>query len=267
VWGVNDFDEAADIPYAFDLVRLATSALLAPGLAIEAHHFSALLDGYRRGLAKPRPTLLDEQERWVRPLVVCSDHERRKFWKEMRDATRVKKPCEAGDILENSLPEGSRKVEFARRVAGGGSLGRPRYLAIAKWQGGKIVREAKALVPSAWYWAHSEKEGTSHFRKLACGRYRARDPFLATKGNWIVRRLAADSRKIDLGDDFEPKLFGVLFDAMGFDLGSIHAADPNSKKIEDDLSARLSRHPGWLSTAAAAAKHAVEKDFKEWCGH
>ena len=30
VWGINDFDEAADIPYPFDLVRLATSAFLVP---------------------------------------------------------------------------------------------------------------------------------------------------------------------------------------------------------------------------------------------
>ncbi|GLR95122.1 hypothetical protein GCM10007858_27560 [Bradyrhizobium liaoningense] len=29
VWGINDFDEAAVIPYPFDLVRLATSARLA----------------------------------------------------------------------------------------------------------------------------------------------------------------------------------------------------------------------------------------------
>ena len=29
IWGVNDFDEAARMPYALDLVRLATSALLA----------------------------------------------------------------------------------------------------------------------------------------------------------------------------------------------------------------------------------------------
>jgi uncharacterized protein (DUF2252 family) len=34
VWGVNDFDEAAVIPYAFDLVRLATSARLAANLPI-----------------------------------------------------------------------------------------------------------------------------------------------------------------------------------------------------------------------------------------
>jgi Uncharacterized protein conserved in bacteria (DUF2252) len=37
VWGVNDFDEAAAIPYPFDLVRLAASIRLAdePGLAIK----------------------------------------------------------------------------------------------------------------------------------------------------------------------------------------------------------------------------------------
>src|SRR5215467_14463268 len=29
VWGVNDFDEAALLPYTLDLVRLATSAMLA----------------------------------------------------------------------------------------------------------------------------------------------------------------------------------------------------------------------------------------------
>src|ERR1700736_968991 len=29
IWGVNDFDEAAVLPYTIDLVRLATSALLA----------------------------------------------------------------------------------------------------------------------------------------------------------------------------------------------------------------------------------------------
>ena len=28
VWGVNDFDEAAEMPYVLDLVRLATSAVL-----------------------------------------------------------------------------------------------------------------------------------------------------------------------------------------------------------------------------------------------
>src|SRR5712664_3250736 len=51
VWGVNDFDEAAAVPYTNDLVRLAASALL----AIEGGHLSlkakdacaVILDGYR----------------------------------------------------------------------------------------------------------------------------------------------------------------------------------------------------------------------------
>src|SRR5579871_6922324 len=54
VWGVNDFDEAAVLPYTVDLVRLATSAIL----AIEAGHLTlkgkdictAILDGYIENL-------------------------------------------------------------------------------------------------------------------------------------------------------------------------------------------------------------------------
>src|SRR5215831_12501479 len=50
VWGVNDFDEAHDLPYTNDLVRLATSA----HLAIAANHLAlkskdacdAILKGY-----------------------------------------------------------------------------------------------------------------------------------------------------------------------------------------------------------------------------
>src|ERR1700730_19104912 len=56
VWGVNDFDEAAILPYTNDLVRLAASALL----AIEGGHLSfkakdacaVILDGYRKSLAE-----------------------------------------------------------------------------------------------------------------------------------------------------------------------------------------------------------------------
>src|SRR5712664_288327 len=46
VWGVNDFDEAWPLPYTNDLVRLATSALLAIGyhdMAIEPKHSAAAI--------------------------------------------------------------------------------------------------------------------------------------------------------------------------------------------------------------------------------
>src|SRR6476619_2331936 len=51
VWGVNDFDEVANMPYAVDLVRLVTSAILAKqenGLTIDASGAAtAVLEGYR----------------------------------------------------------------------------------------------------------------------------------------------------------------------------------------------------------------------------
>src|SRR6202048_2037760 len=63
VWGVNDFDEAAIMPYPLDLVRLAASIRLAPGLAVSNQAVAeALLRGYRAGLEQPQPALLDEGE-------------------------------------------------------------------------------------------------------------------------------------------------------------------------------------------------------------
>ena len=39
----------------------------------------AILTGYGNGLHAPRPTLLDEQATWMRPLVACSDSDRLRF--------------------------------------------------------------------------------------------------------------------------------------------------------------------------------------------
>lgn len=48
VWGVNDFDEAAVMPYAFDLVPLTTSVELAPDMKIASRDAAdAILEGYR----------------------------------------------------------------------------------------------------------------------------------------------------------------------------------------------------------------------------
>src|SRR5947209_2221303 len=59
VWGVNDFDEAAVMPYVLDLVRLAASIRLASGGSISNQAAAAaLLKGYREGLAQPQPALL-----------------------------------------------------------------------------------------------------------------------------------------------------------------------------------------------------------------
>jgi uncharacterized protein (DUF2252 family) len=80
VWGVNDFDEAAIMPYPLDLVRLAASIRLAPKLDVSnTAAAEALLKGYRAGLDQPQPALLYEGETWLRPYAERPDDRPEKF--------------------------------------------------------------------------------------------------------------------------------------------------------------------------------------------
>jgi hypothetical protein len=263
IWGVNDFDEAAVTPYAFDLLRLATSARLAPEMAIGNREAgAAIIAGYRRGLAQPRPTLLDEQETWMRPLVACSDEERRRFWQEVDALSMVKPPAAAVKLLKSSLPRGASKLRFAARRKGVGGLGRPRYVVSAEWRGGRILREARALVPSAWDWAHGAADPRSRFLDLATGPYRALDPSLEVRHKYMVRRIAADSRKVELGRGAGRRVTAGLLEAMCFELGAIHAASGSKRAaVLRDLD---SRPADWLREATKAAVAAVTKDFEAW---
>ena len=267
VWGVNDFDEAAPMPYVLDLVRLATSIQLAPDLAIgNRRAAAALLRGYRRGLDDPQPALLFEGETLLRRYAEPAEGKPEKFWRDVGKYPNKKPPPAVAQALIASLPKGvhRKKVRLcAVPRKGGGSLGRPRYAAVAFWRGGHVLREAKALVPSAWTWANRPKQSPkSNFLALANGRYRAPDPFLQVRGKYIFRRIAADSTKIELGADAGKKLHLNLLQAMGFDLASIHAAGAASvKALKADLK---KRRPDWLSAAATVAANAVKRDYREW---
>lgn len=264
VWGINDFDEAAVIPYPFDLVRLVTSARLAPGLTVPNREIARMvLTGYRRGLDRPRPTLIDQHALWMRQHVSGTSAERHKFWDDI-DALEpdASPPADVVKGLQRSLPAGAHIRRFARRTKGGGSLGRPRYVADAFWQGGRVIREAKALVPSAWTWANKEKPRI-RFLELSTGQYRSPDPFLSTDRHFVYRRIAPDSRKVDLDRDAQRRLPDRLLRAMGYDLGAIHAAagDKAVAMIRADLD---NRPDSWLQEAAAAAAEDVKRDFAAW---
>ena len=75
VWGVNDFDEAAVMPWPLDLLRLATSAHMAhddpdAGDAATDAVATAIMDGYTKGLKRPRPIILDHDFAWLRQTVL-----------------------------------------------------------------------------------------------------------------------------------------------------------------------------------------------------
>jgi hypothetical protein len=190
VWGVNDFDEAAVLPFTIDLVRLATSALLAAeagNLTLKSKEAcSAILDGYRKSLAeRGHPFVLEEENNWLRTLALNELRDPVHFWQKMESLPRVTKeiPASVRDALEHLLPERGLDYRVARRVAGLGSLGHIRLVAIAECNGGRIAREAKALRPSSVYWAQDgEGPGELMYQIIITRAVRSPDPFVQSIG-------------------------------------------------------------------------------------
>jgi len=81
----------------------------------------------------------------------------------------------------------------------------------------------------------------------------------------VIRRLAPDSRKIELGKrpgSELAKLTTQLLNAMGQDLAAIHAASRiGAKALRADLK---KRPPGWLGKAAKTMSELVESDYRAW---
>ncbi len=116
VWGVNDFDEAAVMPYLLDLVRLATSARLAPHPAVDPKDSAnALLKGYREGLDDPQPALLFEGQTWLRPYAEPATGKPEKFWNEVGfDASSIRAAAALDGRATSRLPIGAVARSCAR---------------------------------------------------------------------------------------------------------------------------------------------------------
>ena len=264
VWGVNDFDEAAEMPFALDLVRLATSALVADTLRIVPveNICAAILKGYRDGLLKPHPIGLDRDWVWLRDLVDVSEKQRAKFWKKIDEAQQEPAPARYQNALMSAMPEPPVVMTTTRRVAGAGSLGRPRWVGRAEWRGGPVVREAKAVLVSSWYRSHSPRITKIHCVELANARYRAPDPWYAVKDNIVVRRLSPNNRKIDADDEAFATLTADMLQAMGNELASVHlgAADHGGA-----IMATLDRYKvGWLANNAKKMADATKRDYDDY---
>jgi uncharacterized protein (DUF2252 family) len=273
VWGVNDFDEAYPLPYTIDLVRLATSALLAASdgaLALTPQgSCRALLEGYGKGLAAGgRPFVLEETHGWMRDMALNSLREPEPFWAKMARLPTYEgsPPKKVRKLFEQHVPSPAVDYRVAHRAAGLGSLGRQRFVALAGWHGGMIAREAKASLPSACGWAArtSDRHG-SFYSAIVDGAIRCPDPCLHPSGKWILRRLAADCSRIDLGHLPRKRAEERLFRAMGWETANIHLGSPDRiRAVRHDLDRRPA---GWLGKAAKAMARAVTADWREWHRH
>ncbi len=271
VWGVNDYDEAFFMPYANDLVRLATSALLAAKaghLAVKgAPACDAILAGYEAGLkVGGRPYILAEEHVWLRALACGELRDPVRFWGKLNAlATTSEAPPPAiSRALAQALPEAGLQVRVVHRIAGLGSLGRQRFVALAPYRGGSIAREAKALVTSGCVWAGGyEGPAGLHYDAIIGAAVRCPDPHLRTRGTWVIRRLSPDCSRIELADLPKQRDELKLLKAMGFETANVHLG---SREAVAAVRADLARRPaGWLAAAAKAMVEATTHDWQAWC--
>lgn len=264
VWGVNDFDEAARMPYPLDLIRLLTSAWLARELDVgRGAAARAVLAGYRQGLASPRPVLVEHGNGWFRRLLSGLDTTADSYWDEYLDYKPAHLPVTLQTAFKRALPFGATGVRFVQRQKGGGSLGRPRFYAIAHWRGGTVAREAKAIVPSAWDWASGAVIAPCGL-ELVNGAYRASDASIVRAGSFVIRRVTPDTRKLELRDVAALKRGAALLRAMAADLAAIHVSTASART----LAKHLDQLPqGWLVGAATEAEHQLRSDFRAWRHH
>lgn len=270
IWGVNDFDEVHSLSYANDLVRLAASA----HLASEAGHLpldrkdicDSIREGYREGLHRGGlPFVLGEEHVWLRNIAESELRDPVRFWKKMESLPTVKDevPVSATDAIEHLMPARDIPYRLAHRVAGLGSLGHLRYVAIANWCGAKIAREAKALAASACFWAQNH-EGPAEilYQAIISRAVRCPDPFVQLRGRWIVRRLSPHCSRIELT---QIKAQGVeirLLYAMGWETANIHLGTKGARKL---ILEHMKKQKGkWLHTATEGMVEAVTKDWKTW---
>lgn len=269
VWGVNDFDEAYELPYTLDLTRLAVSALIAAQdgqLNVAPDRICGLiLTGYQASLeAGGRPHVLSAGFDWLRQIALGDLRDPKAFAEKMQALHKpdYAVPAKVAKALAAQMPAPGLELTYKHRVAGLGSLGRQRVVGLADWYGGVIAREAKALAPSACVWAAGGGDTELMYPQIISRADRCPDPYAAVRSRWIVRRLAADSSSI--GIDRLPKgKEEKLLKAMGCETANIHLGSAKGALLRD-----LKRRPdGWLDAAARRMMDATLADFAAWRDH
>lgn len=269
VWGINDFDEACKLPYAVDLVRLAVSAFL----AVEASHLTmdktriseAILEGYQQAIAgEGEPFVLAERHNWLGSLATEALKEPAKFWENLQGLPAVRKKPPSGAVrgIEMMLPQRKLPYRVVRRVAGLGSLGKERFVALAQLNGAVIAREAKAITPSAWLWAAKAPTDELYYEEILERSVRCRDPWVRLRGRWLIRRLAPDCGRVELATLAKSLEAQHLLNAMGRETANVHLGSPKAvKEIRRDLRRRKA---GWLRESARAMGEVLREDWKTW---
>ena len=155
------------------------------------------------------------------------------------------------------------EVKLIHRVAGMGSLGHQRVVALGDWLGGEVAREAKALTPSAWLWAQGATAKGAPFRYEDILRQKVHcpDPTLASADGWLTRRLAPDGSRVELSDLPNKRDDEKMFHAMGRETANVVHRAPAAHEA---IAFMKSISPKALLGAARNMTDALHADFERF---
>lgn len=281
VWGVNDFDDACELPFTSDLVRLATSAMLAASAArirVTADDICAfIIDGYRTGLVKAEPILIPTNGNApLAKLTRETQEDPKNFWQKKLDdddnpeVERRDLPKGLEDMFRASF-RSSAALTFRRQKSPGGlgSLGRRRFTAVETIRKGVYDgREAKALVPSALYWLRRQDRMPSQTATLLQHAIRIPDPYFQVHDRWLIRQLAPDIAKIEMPVEPADKrlaLAPALLRLMGRETANIHLGSFSRADLQTRLK-QLDRDRRWFAAATERMTANTRSDHAEWAG-
>ena len=272
-WGVNDFDEIDLLPYTIDLVRLATSA----SLAIAEGHLNlapadaaeAIVTGWR-GRIEARtvePFVLGDHHPHVYKLASEAFLDPTRFERRLRALPpyddQLPKPARV--LMAQVLPPGAFKPALHTRVAGVGSLGARRIVAIGEMAGGIVVREAKQVPGPASMWVFDRRPARGLTELVAGAHGIAADPARIQQGKWVVRRLAPDMARLELTTLRRKHDEGAILRSMGAEAANIHLVPhklaASAKVLHRDEAKRAN---AWLAAAAKTMVDLTVSDHKAW---
>jgi Uncharacterized protein conserved in bacteria (DUF2252) len=168
----------------------------------------------------------------------------------------------ARKAITRLLPAPRLPYRVVRRTAGIGSLGHPRYVAVADWHGGQIALEAKAAIPSACVWAHPGGPSRIYYQAVLEQAIRCPDPFVRLSGKWLVRHLAPDSSPIEIENMSGRKDQDKLLHAMAWETANVHLGTSRvAARIIADLNRRAGKR---LRDAVGDMVASTFDDWKEW---
>jgi hypothetical protein len=266
VWGINDFDEACRLAFTIDLVRLAASAAIAMDdparqSALKPREAcSAIQDGYQEGMkAGGRPFVLEEKHAWLRRLATNELRDPEQFWKKLEQAPpfQASLPGNVEQVLKQALPENSDAPKISARVAGLGSLGRYRFVALAQRAGGYVAREAKSYVRPV----SAGESATCYYDEIVSKAIRCPDPTLKISDGWVIRRLSPYCSRVELSDLPKEHDDKKLLQAMGYEVANVHLGSVAADAINDEI---RKLPADWLHDSARAMLDAIKTDWHNW---